>query len=116
MVCSHSGCPELAVAYGRCREHLTEYERWQRATVPTKRTRDWAERKRRAEAVRSWVALNGWWCPGFGRAPHEVTDGDLTAEHSRPVADAGEGAGPLTVLCRSCNSRHGQATGQRYRT
>jgi 5-methylcytosine-specific restriction endonuclease McrA len=31
---------------------------------------------------------------------------DLTADHVIPVIDGGA-TGPLRVLCRSCNSRHG---------
>lgn len=51
--------------------------------------------------IREWVAVRGWWCPGYGRPSHESRD--LTAAHSVPVARGGtviEG-----VLCRSCNSR-----------
>ena len=59
-----------------------------------------------AEAVASCVRVNGWVCPGWERDPHESRD--LTAAHSTAVAVGGVGS-LLSVLCRSCNSRQGDA-------
>lgn len=74
-----------------------------RCVSPTSRA-SWSrpERRRRAAAVADWVAAYGWWCPGWGVEPHVSTD--LTAAHSTAVVHGGAES-PLTVLCRSCNSR-----------
>lgn len=114
-ICTEPGCPHTSADRGRCAVHQSERDRRQQATVPTKRTRDWAERRRRAAAVRRWVETHGWWCPGYGREAHEVDDGDLTAEHIRAIADGGAPGGRLAVLCRPCNSRHGAETANRWR-
>ncbi|MGV3114113.1 hypothetical protein ACEE18_05780 [Corynebacterium freneyi] len=88
----------------------------QKRTVPTKIAGGThAERKRRRQTVDAWVRRRGWWCPGYGRPPHAVTPGSLTAEHEHALGDGGALGQSLSVLCRSCNSRHGQATGMRYR-
>ena len=93
-VCAEPGCPAL-VKSGRCQQHRIE--------SPTYLQRDWAERKRRERVVAAHVAKHGWWCPGHGKhQPHPSQD--LTAAHIVAVV-AGGGDGPLTVLCRSENSR-----------
>jgi len=83
----------------------------ERARTQTKRqTRPRPSRSedaRRADTVAAWRAHHGNWCPGWHRNPHPATD--LTADHIHPVAAGGTEAGPLTVLCRSCNGRK-QAT------
>ena len=94
-VCAEHACPELIETGSRCQRHRKE--------SPTYLQRDWAERKRRARAVAQHVAEHGWWCPGHAaHEPHHSQD--LTAAHIVAVANGG-GAGPLTVLCRSENSR-----------
>lgn len=65
-----------------------------------------AERVRRKAVVNAWVSVRGWTCPGWMRDSHPSTD--LTAAHVTAVAHGG-GDGPLTVLCRSCNSRQALA-------
>lgn len=101
--CSEPGCPEVAGPHGRCATHQRERERYERATVPTKRTRTTRERNRRAAAVSAHRRHHGDVCPGYDRPPHTATD--LTADHVHAVADGGSPTGALTVLCRACNSR-----------
>lgn len=43
--------------------------------------------------------------PVGGREPHPSTD--LTADHIEPQALGGSAAGPIRVLCRSCNAARG---------
>jgi hypothetical protein len=62
-----------------------------------------AERKRRAAVVRAWREEYGDWCPGYLVQAHATPD--LTADHLDPVGPGGAGDGPLSVLCRGCNSR-----------
>lgn len=115
-VCTVHGCPEIAVRIGRCPTHAREHDRVQRMSVPTKVAgRSHGERQRRRQAVSAWVRRRGWWCPGYGRPPHAVKPGGLTAEHGRALGDDGSVGQVLSVLCRSCNSRHGQQTGMKYR-
>ena len=93
-VCAEPGCPAL-VKSGRCQQHRIE--------SPTYLQRDWADRKRRERVVAAHVAKHGWWCPGHGKhQPHPSRD--LTADHDTPVVHGGIN-GPLTVRCRSCNSK-----------
>lgn len=87
----------------RCPAHTrrTEYartlgKRARRPRIPA------AEDKRRSQTVAAWRAAHGDWCPGWHRPPHPSAD--LTADHITPVAAGGSETGPLTVLCRSCNS------------
>ncbi|WP_167677896.1 hypothetical protein [Rhodococcus sp. B10] len=105
-VCRIAGCPRMQ-AGPLCREHAKDRERHQRATVPTKATRDGEEQARRKAAVDAHRAINGEWCPGIGRPAHYLTerDGGLTANHVTPIALGGDPRGPLSVTCRSCNSR-----------
>jgi 5-methylcytosine-specific restriction protein A len=63
----------------------------------------YAERERRAQVVRAWVQTHGYMCPGYQVPPHPSMD--LTADHPHAVAAGGAEDQPLTVLCRSCNSR-----------
>lgn len=64
-----------------------------------------AEAPRARALVTTWVAANGWVCPGDTEHPAHPSD-DLTAEHVVPLSRGGAG-GPITVLCRSANSRKG---------
>lgn len=64
---------------------------------------DWGERQRRAATVRAWIEEYGYWCPGY-QVPAHAAD-VLTADHIVAVGAGGPEDGPLTVLCRSCNSR-----------
>lgn len=99
--CGHTGCPQYVTARTYCDEH--ERERQRRNLSPTSRAANRrAERNRRVKAVRAWVEVNGWVCPGWRRPPHESHD--LTAAHATAVARGGAHS-PLTVLCRSCNAR-----------
>lgn len=113
-VCAVPGCPHPSHARGYCRTHASISDKRQRATVPTKilgaRTE---ERRRRARAVESWRQRFGNVCPGYGRPPHPAAD--LTAQHSHALVLGGEVDQPLTVLCRSCNSRHGLEARHRQR-
>ena len=93
-VCAEPGCPELVTSV-RCQRHRLE--------SPTSLQRDWRERKRRERTVSQHVAERGWWCPGYADHPAHPSH-DLTAAHIVAVANGG-GDGPLTVLCRSENSR-----------
>lgn len=58
-----------------------------------------------ARTVRTWVRLQGWTCPGWGREAHPSTD--LTADHIVPLAAGGKpwDRDNIAVLCRSCNGR-----------
>jgi 5-methylcytosine-specific restriction protein A len=94
--CLDCGTPSRA---SRCPAHLRQAERIKRA----KRGRTPAERSRRAETVRRWREQHGDVCPGW-QVPAHISP-DLTADHVTPVAAGGLESGPLTVLCRSCNSR-----------
>lgn len=107
-ICTIHGCPLIATRLNRCPGHARELDMHQARTTPTKRTRTWAERRRRSARVREHKATSGAWCPGYKRAPHRADD--LTAEHVHAVADGGSPDGVLEVLCRSCNSRHGAET------
>lgn len=101
-VCSTPGCPEI-VTRGKCPTCRSAADRHQRRTVPTKATRTYAERKRRAAAVRAHVRRHGWNCPGDDQhQAHPCTD--LTAHHIDAIAAGGRPDGPLAVLCRSRNS------------
>lgn len=112
-VCLIHGCPEMAVARGRCRSCAAEHERHQRRTVPTKIAgARHAERQRRAAAVDLHRRRHGDWCAGYKRSPHQSRD--LTAEHSDALGDGGALSQSLSVLCRSCNSRHGAETRNRW--
>jgi 5-methylcytosine-specific restriction protein A len=64
---------------------------------------DWGERLRRAAVVAAWRERYGDWCPGYMVAAHPHWD--LTADHLDPVGMGGREDGPLSVLCRGCNSR-----------
>lgn len=100
--CSAPGCPNVQPE-ARCHGHRTERDRQLRTTTPTKATRDWSERQRRAQAVARHRATQGDWCPGWQRPGHKAAD--LTADHITAVAASGSPTGPLQVLCRECNGR-----------
>lgn len=101
--CRELGCGEPVHRLGRCALHAARVDAHQRQTTPTKRTRTYAEQKRRAQAVAAHRAQFGDWCPGYRVEPHAASD--LTADHVVSVAANGNGSGELRVLCRSCNSR-----------
>jgi len=100
-----AGCTALVVARTYCDECLLHRRRI-KPLSPTAQQRDDdnTERQRRKATVNAWVRQHGWVCPGWERDPHPSRD--LTAAHATAVAEGG-GKGPLTVLCRSCNSRQG---------
>lgn len=93
--CAEPGCPVLLHKAGRCQKHRRESPTWHAGN-------NRAERRRRAAAVAEHRARHGNWCPGYRVAPHESAD--LTADHVVAVVNGGAD-GPLTVLCRACNSR-----------
>lgn len=112
-ICQEHNCPDFAVHNGRCSAHARANSRRQKKTVPTKIDGNkWYQRKRRANAVRQWRNKYGDWCPGYKVAPHHAVD--LTAEHTHPLAEGGNQDQELTVLCRSCNARHGAETKNLY--
>lgn len=99
-------CPTLT--YGaRCADHARECERERTRAKRARRPYLTQERARRAAAVAAWRTEYGDWCPGWRRPPH--TAWDLTADHAHAVAAGGPELGPLSVLCRSCNGRKGDA-------
>lgn len=107
-VCSTPGCPEL-VDGGQCDEHRRDTSRRQSRATPTKVSRTWSERQRRAATVQAHVRVHGWTCPGDDTHPaHPCTD--LTAHHADAVAAGGDPHGRLAVLCRSRNSAIGSRT------
>ena len=101
--CIEPGCPNLTQRT-RCATH--EAYRRQRRGSPTERGYDAAYQRRRRDLLQLWVSEHGWVCPGYDVRPHPSRD--LTADHVIPMAQGGKD-GPLAVLCRSCNSRRGQA-------
>lgn len=113
LICAVHGCPHIAVRMSRCEEHARERDAHQKRTVPTKVTRDHRERRRRAAAVAAWRRTHGDWCPGYRVPAHPARD--LTAQHVDAVAESGDGGGTVVVLCRACNSRHGQKVAMRLR-
>jgi hypothetical protein len=74
-------------------------DRNRRAGLHNSRT----ERARRKATVDAWVQRHGPLCPGYDVAAHPSED--LTSDHVIPVAAGGREDGPLTVLCRACNTR-----------
>lgn len=107
--CLDCGRPVLGPRVGRqgtrCPTHQREHERAKRAKRPRATQ---AEEQRRAQAIAQHVAVYGWWCPGWRRAPHPSTD--LTADHIDPFAVTGREDGPLGVLCRVCNGAKSNRT------
>ena len=95
--CGREGCEERVVGVTYCPDHA------RRPPSPSSiAARDPVERARRKAVVDAWVAANGWVCPGWHRNRHPSDD--LTAAHAHAVSRGGS-AGPISVLCRSCNSR-----------
>ena len=109
--CFEDGCPHVAVYRGRCREHAAEVERRQ-AQGPTKMDAR-RTRRRRAAVVAEWRRRHGDWCPGYQVPPHPATD--LTAQHNDALVEGGDAGQVLTVLCRTCNSRHAAVIMAPYR-
>lgn len=112
-ICNQRGCGKAVTRSGRCPKHAAELDEHQRRTTPTKVGLTYAERKRRAAVIAAWRSAHGDLCPGYKRPPHPANN--LTAEHLTPVGDGGDQSGPLSVLCRSCNSRGGAELANRYR-
>lgn len=102
-ICCEPGCPEFVAYRGRCTEHARDRGRYERKTVPTKIDMQ-KTAKRRSLAVQRWRDIYGDWCPGYKRYGHKASD--LTAQHTHALALEGDVEQSLTVLCRSCNSRH----------
>lgn len=95
----------------RCPTHTRAHEYQRTAAKRQRRPRaSETETRRRAQAVADWLGMYGPWCPGYRRAPHAVRPDDLTADHVHPIGAGGREDGPLTVLCRPCNSRRGART------
>lgn len=112
LICAVHGCPHIAVRMSRCEEHARERDAHQKRTVPTKvLERRAPERRMRAAIVRDWRRTHGDWCPGYRVPAHPARD--LTAQHVDAVAE--HGGGRIVVLCRACNSRHGQEVAMRLR-
>lgn len=67
--------------------------------------------RRLAEAaITSWVARNGWVCPGYRCPPHPVEPGGLQGEHIIPRSvrpDLAYVPSNYGVLCQPCNGRKG---------
>ena len=92
-VCRRAGCTDPAHAA------VVKRNKWRIGTRE--------EVAYRKACVMQWVQVHGWVCPGYGRAAHESHD--LTADHIAPLGKGGDPFGPVQILCRSCNSRRGQA-------
>lgn len=114
-ICAKAGCPNTVYQRGHCRAHYAERMAEQRRTTPTK-VAERRERTLRKRFIQEWVRRHGYWCPGYKRPAHASRD--LTVEHATAVADHENyrtDTSGWTVLCRSCNSRHGAETRNRYR-
>lgn len=108
--CSTPGCTNKATTSGYCAERCNaRHETARRRTVPTKRARTTEVRKHRKAAITAHIEQHDGmgWCPGYGREPHEVFPGELTADDPVPIARGGDPMQQLIVYCRSCNSRKG---------
>jgi 5-methylcytosine-specific restriction protein A len=101
--CLEAGCGQLTRAT-RCPAHQAQAQRAKDQRRPDRRTH--TEQTRRRQAVTAHVATFGWWCPGGPGHPAHPSR-DLTAQHTGDVALGNPESGPLTVLCRSENSRLG---------
>ena len=96
-------CGKLSSA-SRCPDHARAREYARTMDKRVRRPQTYAERQRRAEAVRAHVEVYGWVCPGD--RDHEAHPCmDLTADHVVPFAMSGDERGPLVVLCRVANGR-----------
>lgn len=109
--CCKPGCTEKAGPNGYCLErHAKQREAQLRRTTPTKRARTTAVRKHRAAAVQAHLEQQDdgmGHCPGYGRPPHVVFPGEMTADDPVPIAQGGDPMQPVIPYCRSCNSRKG---------
>lgn len=85
----------------------TNGSRCRRCTTPDPRsTAGWTRTSQNILAAHR--ATHGNWCPGTDTHPaHPSTD--LTVDHIDPLATTGRDTGRYRVLCRSENSRLGQA-------
>lgn len=108
--CSTPGCNNQSTPSGYCVERCNaRHERDRKRFSPTNRARTAPVRKHRKAAIRAHVEEHDGmgWCPGYGREPHEVFPGELTADDPVPIARGGDPMQPLVVYCRPCNSRKG---------
>lgn len=92
-LCTEPGCSRLVrPPRSRCDEHHVGYSSNEQARVRA--------------IVLDWIDTYGPLCVGYEREPHYVDPADLTGDHDVPRSRGGTG-GPITVRCRSCNSRRG---------
>jgi hypothetical protein len=108
--CSTPGCTNQSTPSGYCAERCnTRHEAARRRMSPTNRARTTGVRKHRKAAIQAHVDEHDGmgWCPGYGRDPHEVFPGELTADDPVPIARGGDPMQPVAPLCRSCNGRKG---------
>jgi len=94
-------CGRLAEG-SRCPDHRRARDAANTRAKRSRRPYTYGEQQRRAEAVRAWVDLYGWVCPGWaGDAAHASYD--LTADHPDAVGAGGDEGQSLSVLCRRHN-------------
>ncbi|GAA3878017.1 hypothetical protein GCM10022243_48390 [Saccharothrix violaceirubra] len=110
--CPTPGCTNPTGPDGYCAERCARRRNAAaHRTTPTKVARASREvRRHRAEAVRAHLDQHDdgmGHCPGYGREPHDVFPGELTADDPVPIARGGDPLQQMAVLCRSCNSRKG---------
>lgn len=103
-ICCEPQCPQASTHRGRCKQHAAEHERVLKQSIATKRDEQ-TSRRSRQRIVQYWKEIYGNWCPGYKRPGHRAHD--LTAQHWQALSDGGDPNQQLSVLCRSCNSRHG---------
>lgn len=95
----------LVVGGSRCPECAQHVEARRTRAKRQRRPYTHAEQVRRAKAVAKWQATFGNVCPGWRRDAHAVQlPNILTADHGFAVGSGGREDGPLSVLCRDCNS------------
>jgi 5-methylcytosine-specific restriction enzyme A len=104
------GCGRLGRWATRCPRCQAQLDKRKAQARPDLHN-DWAERRRRAQAVAEWRLQHGDWCPGSherpGRPAHPSAD--LTADHAAMVGHGYTPHGPLVVRCRSCNAARAAA-------
>jgi hypothetical protein len=102
------GCGQLVRGRSRCADcEGTVY------AGSTKRARSRASALRSKLVRAAWVREHGWTCPGWGHRPPHPSH-DLTLHHLTRVVEGGQD-GPVTVLCRACNSAANAAEQESWR-